>query len=134
MAMDGGRIRRLDPPILGHRQRITVTDDEMVEHSHIDQLHRLLQTLGQRPVGRARLGVSRGVVVAQDQRRRVVRQGALDHLARMNAGGVDRAAKQDLECQDPMPGIEEQTRKHLVGLMPQHGLEVVAHLDRALEY
>ncbi len=134
MAMDGGRIRHLDPAIFGHRQRITITDDEMVEHPHIDQLHRLLQTLGQHPVGRARLGVSRGVVMAQDQRRRVVCQGALDHLARMHAGGVDRAAKEDFECQDPMPGIEEQTGKHLMGLMPQHGLEVVAHLDRTLEY
>ncbi len=32
--------------------------------------------------------------MGQDQRRRVVRQGALDHLARVDAGAIDAALEQ----------------------------------------
>lgn len=45
------------PPILGHGQRIAVADDEMIQHPHIDQLQRLLQTLGQHPISLTGVGV-----------------------------------------------------------------------------
>ena len=73
-------------------------------------------------------------VMGQDQRRRVVRQGALDHLARVDAGAIDAALEQHLERQDPVPRVEEQAGEHLVLLVAQARLEIVAHRLRALQY
>ena len=53
----------LHPPILSHRQRIAIANDEMVEHPHINQFQRLLQTLGQHPVGLTGVTVARWMVV-----------------------------------------------------------------------
>lgn len=72
--------------------------------------------------------------MGQDQRRRVVRQGALDHLARVDAGAIDAALEQHLERQDPVPRVEEQAGEHLVLLVAQARLEIVAHRLRALQY
>ncbi|TWD47593.1 hypothetical protein FBY12_3302 [Pseudomonas sp. SJZ131] len=65
--------RALHPAVLRHRQRFPVADDEMVEHAHVDQFQRLLQASGEHSVGLTRLGVTGGVVVAQDHRCGVVR-------------------------------------------------------------
>jgi len=45
----------------------------------------------------ARLGNSRRVVVRQDDGRGIVVQGTDDHLARVDTGAIDGAAKQFLE-------------------------------------
>jgi len=105
----------------------------MVEHPHIDQLQRLLKPLSEHPVGLAGLGVAGGVVVAQDQRGGVVGQGALDDLPGMDTGAVDRAAKQRLEGQHLVLGIEKQATEHLVGFVTQHRFQVLTHRERAFQ-
>lgn len=83
-----------DPAQLGERYRLAVADHEVVEHPHLDQRQGILERAGQLAVGLARLGDPRRMVVGEDQRRGVVRQGALDHLAGVDAGAVDGAAEQ----------------------------------------
>jgi hypothetical protein len=46
--------------------------------------------------------------MGEDHRRRVVQQYLSQHLARMHAGAVDRAAEQLLEGNEPMAVIEVQ--------------------------
>ena len=75
-----------------HGQRLTVADNEMVEHPHFDQVQRLLQTLGQQLIRLTGIAVTGRVVVTKDHRRRVIGQATLHHLAGMYAGIVDGAA------------------------------------------
>ncbi|MNP32050.1 hypothetical protein D3C76_1252070 [compost metagenome] len=105
----------------------------MVEHAHIHQRQGIFQALGEQAIGLARFGDAGRVVMGEDQRRRVVRQGALDHLARVDAGAVDGAVEQHLEGQHPVPAVEEQAGEHLVRLVAQARLEVVAHRLRAFQ-
>ena len=42
-------------------------------------------------------------------------QAALDHLARVDAGAVDGAGKQDFTVDDAVPVVQEQAGEHLVG-------------------
>ncbi|MCY1555703.1 hypothetical protein D9M68_923850 [compost metagenome] len=62
-----------------------------------------------------------------------MRQGALDHLARVDAGTVDGAVKQRFERQHPMLGIEEQAAEYFMRLVPQQGFQVIAHRLRAFQ-
>ena len=95
----------LQPTVFSHRQRVAIAHDDMVQHPHIHHVQRLLQQLGQFSISRAGLRAPRRVVVAQDQRRRVVRQGALDHLSRIDNRSVDGALGNDLEPQHPMHAV-----------------------------
>jgi len=110
----------LHPAVLGHGQRITVPDDEMIEHPHIDQVQRLLQAFGQHSVGLAGIGISRRMVMTEDQRCGVVGQCAFNHLSRIDTRTVDGPAKQHFKGQHLMPGIQKKTAEHLVRLMAQH--------------
>ena len=106
----------------------------MIEHSHLDQCQCLLEPLGKQSICLARFRHARGVVVHQNHRRRILRQTTFDHLARVDTGTVDAAMEQRFEFDHPVFGIEEQAAKHLVGLMAQARLEVVAHRLRAFQY
>jgi hypothetical protein len=66
----------------------------MVEDAHVDQVERVLQRAGQQLVGGARLGGAGGVVVGEDHRGGVAREGELDHFARIDRGLGERAAEQ----------------------------------------
>src|SRR3546814_10429362 len=56
-----------------------------------------LQPLGDRTISGRGLGVPRGVLMRQDQRRSVERQRTLDHHPRIHRSLVDRALEQRLE-------------------------------------
>src|SRR3546814_12045953 len=64
----------------------------------------------------AGFGAATGMVVADDERRGVVRQRPAHDLARMHLGAVDRAAEQLLERQRPVAGVEEQRGEDLAGV------------------
>ena len=66
----------------------------MIQHPHFDQIKCLDQALGQRAVSLAGVADARGMVVAENHRCRIVRQGTLDHLARVDTGAVYRAPEQ----------------------------------------
>ena len=78
----------------GERVRAALADDEVIQHPDIDGGQGTLQPLGDRTISGRGLGVPRGVLMRQDQRRSVERQRTLDHHPRIHAGLVDRALEQ----------------------------------------
>lgn len=60
-------------------------------------------------------------------------EGALDHLAGVDAGAVDGAVEQGFEGQHPVAGVEEQAAEDLVGFVAQAGPEIVTDLLGALQ-
>lgn len=124
----------LHPPKFRHRQRVTLPHNDVVQHTHVHHLQRLLQHLGQFSISDAGLGAAGRMVVAQDQRRGVVVQRALHHLSRVDDGVVDGALKQLFETQHSMLGVEKQAAEYLVRLVAQQCLEVVAHGLRAFQH
>ncbi|MOA16239.1 hypothetical protein D3C78_1364400 [compost metagenome] len=80
--------------MLDHRQGLAIADDEVVEHPDINELQCRLQTAGQHQVSMTGLTHARWMVMAKNQCRRIVCQGALDDFSGIDAGAVDRAAKQ----------------------------------------
>src|SRR3546814_8234691 len=76
----------------------------------VHQCQCLLQPGGHRAVGRARLGAARGMVVRDDHRRGIRRQGRLHHFAWMYLGAVDRSAEQLDELQHAMARVQQDRR------------------------
>ena len=69
----------------------------------------------------------------EDDGGRVVLQRALHDLARIDRRAVDRAAKQLLVADQPMPRVEEQAAKHLVRQVEQPRLEEAGRIERCRE-
>ena len=86
----------------------------MVQQPDLDQCQRLFQSGGDRAVGSAGFAVAAGVVVADDQRGRVVGKGAADDFARMHLGAVDGATEQFFEGDRAVAGVEEQRGEDLM--------------------
>lgn len=91
----------------------------MIQHPHIDQRQGVLQACGEQAVGLAGFGDAGGVVVGEDDGGGVVGEGALDHLAGVDAGAVDGAVEQGFEGQHPVAGVEEQAAEDFVGFVAQ---------------
>lgn len=89
MSQDG-----LHPTEFGHRQRLAIAHDEVIDHPHIDERQCIAEPASQLPIGLARLGHAGWMVVRQNDRCGVMGQGTFDHLAGVNAGPVDGAVKQ----------------------------------------
>ena len=70
------------------------------------------------------------MVVGKDDGRGVQLQAAFDHLARVDAGAVDGAGKQDFVVDDAVPVVQEQAGEHLVLEAAQPGLDVGPGLVR----
>src|SRR5215469_17431253 len=73
------------------------------------------------------------MVVGEDHRRRVVQQYLPQHLARVHAGAVDRAAEELLEGNEPMAVIEIEAAEYFVGAITQLGHEKGAGRVRCCE-
>lgn len=91
----------------------------MIQHPHIDQRQGVLQARGEQTVGLAGFGDTGGVVVGEDDGGGVMGEGALDHLAGVDAGAVDGAVEQGFEGQHPVAGVEEQAAEDFVGFVAQ---------------
>lgn len=61
-------------------------------------------------------------ITSEDDGSGVVGEGALDHLAGVDAGAVDGAVEQGFEGQHPVAGVEEQAAEDFVGFVAQAGL------------
>ncbi|MNJ69279.1 hypothetical protein D3C77_656110 [compost metagenome] len=85
--------------MLDHRQRLALADDEVVEHTNVDQFQGLLEPMCELHIGLARLRDTRGMVVAENQRSSIVSQSALEHLPGIHTGAVDSAAKQHFKTE-----------------------------------
>ena len=84
-------------------------------------------------IGLAGFDAATGVVVRQDQRRSAVVQRAQHHLARINRGLRERAAKQLLQHDQAVLAVQKQYGKHLVAQVRQVHLQVLAHGLGAVE-
>ena len=81
--------------------------DDVIQRANVHQGQRLLEPLGQHLVGIARLRIPARMVVRNDDRRRVVPQGRLDHFSRMHLGRVDGALEHLGIVDQAMLRIEE---------------------------
>lgn len=97
----------------------------MVDNSHLDLPQRVLESLGNAPVGVAGLGIATGMIENEDDRGGVVRYCFLDDLTRVDAGRVDGAAKQLLDTDHSMLAVEENGTEHLVLVVLQQNLQVL---------
>src|SRR5882762_7181214 len=126
------RIRRgsSQQPALGKGHRAAPCDDEMVEHLNIDQGERTFQRAREDLVGMARLCDTGGVVVRENHGRRVMPQGALDHLARVNTRLGQGTAEQFLVRDDAMLRVQEQHHEDFLLTPGEREAQVVAHCSR----
>ena len=74
------------------------------------------------------LGVSRGVVVGEDDRRRPRRQRRPEHLPRVHRAGVRRPLRHPRVTEQRVPGVERQHVEHLVPQEREARREVAVHL------
>ena len=111
----------------GERVRAALADDEVIQHPDIDSGQGALQPLGDRTISGRGLGVSRGVLMRQDQRRSVERQRTLDHHPRIHRSLVDRALEQRLEGEHLVLVVEKHDGEDFVRLRDQFQAQVVAH-------
>ena len=93
---------------------MAAADDDVIHHPHVHERQAGFQPPGDGLVRRARLQAARGVIVRQDQRRRIMQQRLAQYLARMDLSTVDRAAEQFLECNQPVPVVEVQAAEDLL--------------------
>ncbi|ANF25412.1 hypothetical protein PS273GM_09760 [Stutzerimonas stutzeri] len=82
------------PAVFGHRQWFAISDNEMIEHPHIDQCQGIAEPAGQLAVSLTRLNDTGWMIVSQDDGCGILCQRALDHLAGVDAGSVDGAVEQ----------------------------------------
>src|SRR5882757_8217868 len=82
----------LDLPEFAQADVAVAPDDQMVVQDHAECRRGFFDVLGYSDVGLGRGRVAGGVVVQQDQRRGAEIERALDDLARVDRGVVDRAA------------------------------------------
>jgi len=92
------------------------------------------EALRDRDVFVAGLGVSRGMVVHEDDRGRGGHDRGLEHLARVNDRGVERADRHGLLPDYLVPGVEDQHQEMLALLLAEpasdHRHDVLGAADR----
>src|SRR5437773_4447688 len=118
------------PPAFGKGHGAAACDDEMVEHLNIDQGERALQRACEDLVGMARLGDPGGVVMRENHGRRVMPQGALHHLARVDTRLRQGAAEKLLVRDDAMLRVEEQYHEDFLLAPGEREAQVIAHRSR----
>lgn len=129
----GQRSRDLQQATLGKGQAAIVAHDAMIEHADIDQCQRLTQPARDELIGLTGFGHPRRMIVREYYRSRVATQGLLDHLTRMHARAIYRAAKQFIEGDQSMTIVEVQTAKQLIRLIAQAGDEKAMGGSRGVE-
>ncbi|KII96912.1 hypothetical protein ST27_20735 [Xanthomonas phaseoli pv. phaseoli] len=107
---------------------LPATDDQMVQHSDVQEAQGFLQPLGDLAVSFAGLRVPARVVVKEDDGDGVELQGTFGDDPGMDFAAVDGAAKEMLGCQDVVLIVEEDDSENLVAQMCAAGDQVAAGL------
>src|SRR6056297_2014546 len=123
----------LEQAAFGEADAGGVTHHQVIQHADIDECERVPESPGDHFVGLAGLGDAGGVIMRQDQRGGILRQGALDDLARVDAGAVDGAAEQFLEKNHAVAVVQVQAAEHLVRQVPETRPEEPSHGIRGAE-
>lgn len=91
------------------------THDDVVMQRQAEILAALLDLLGHAEISLGRRGITRRVVVDQDQGAGVQQQRPLDHLARTDRDMIDRAGRQKLIGDDAVLAVEIEDMESLDG-------------------
>ena len=86
----------------GKRVRRALTDDDVVQHSYIDERQRSLQAVGQNAIRARRLSASRRMLVRKYHRAGIQLQCPLHDNTRINRGRIERALEHRLIGQHPV--------------------------------
>ena len=84
-----------------------MTYNDVIQYPGADHVESVLEDGGQRSIGLARFGVTRGMVVYQNHGCGIVLQGDLDYLSRVYAGTIQRASEQLSKADYPVFSIEQ---------------------------
>lgn len=101
-------------------------DHQVIQHADVEEGEGLLEAGRDGTIGRARLGISAGVVVKEDHCGGVVGKCPLGHDAGMDFAPVDGALKEMLGGKDAVAGVQKHCAKHFVVQVRAAGSEVVA--------
>ena len=107
---------------LGERED-RLADQKVVEHLNVEHGEGSLDLLRQSLVTQRGDRAARWVVVSQDYGHSAVGEGLLDDLARVDAGGVDRAAKELEVFDEPTLLVQQQDCKDFVSPMSHSALQ-----------
>ncbi|MFM2005544.1 MAG: hypothetical protein RLZZ09_1199, partial [Pseudomonadota bacterium] len=110
---------------------ITIADDKVIQHPDIHQIQRLLEPLSDEAVSLAGFGNAGGMIVGEDDGRRIVGQRSFDHFAGIHASAVDGAAEQFAKLDHPVLIVQQQAGEYLMGVGAHLGSEVLAGQFRA---
>lgn len=104
----------LEESTLGEAHCSLRADDDVVEHSNVDEPQGVLEPAGEALVGPTGVYYSGGVVMGEDDGGGVVPEGRFYHLAGVDGSSVDGAGEHNLELDHPVAGVEEECSEHLV--------------------
>lgn len=123
----------LCPPPCRQADALLATDDQVVQHSDVQEAQGFLQALGDLAVRFARLWIAARMVVEEDDSHRVELKSALCDDSGMNLAAVDRAKEEMFGCQDVMLGVEEDDAENFVTQMCAAGNQVITGLVGAVD-
>jgi hypothetical protein len=109
------------------------TDHQVVEDADVEETQGFFEAPSDSPVGCARLGVARGVVVEQHHSRSVVMQGPLGDDPRVDLARVNGACEDMLSRQNLMARVEEDHSEDFMWKRGAPGLQVVDCTGRSGE-
>ncbi len=92
-----------------------MSDHDVVQHPHIDECERCLETFRNPPIRLTGLGHPGGVVVVKDGCRRVEGQRLLHHNAGVDRRAIDRAMEEFLHGEHAMGVIQKDTAESFGG-------------------
>ena len=118
----------LEQSTFSHAEDCLSANDEVIERLAIHQ--RLLERLREKLIGTTGFGHTRGMVVGEYDRRRVVFEDRLHDLTRIDAGLGERAPKKLLVRDQSILAVEEQTHEYLMLPFRDSQPQVVAHCLR----
>ena len=99
-------------------------DDDVVENRNAAQVSDFAQSHGQLDVRSGRAGISRRVVVAEDDRRGSHADEASENVSRMDLDPGEAPASANLVCNNPVPDVEGDEPELFDGYSRESGAHV----------
>lgn len=121
------------PTPLPQADALLATDDQVVQHSDVQEAQGFLQALGDLAVRFARLWIAARMVVEEDDSHRVELKSALCDDSGMNLAAVDGAGEQVLGRNDVVLVVQEDDPEDFVRQVGAAGHQVIAGLVGAVD-
>lgn len=121
-----------DKAVVGEAVVTVVADDDVIEDLDLDAPRGEDEVAGDVPVAERGLGIARGVVMGEDERRGLVAQGVPDHLPGIDGARVHRALEERPLLEDLVLGVEEDDLELLALEVPEGVGQVIEDLPRGM--